>query len=113
MSLFRWLAAFALLVVHGNGLTHGAHYVEGRGAVWHHRVNAHGAILSRGPILIYLGRNCDDYSPQLGRGRWGWANGGVIVTAGRRRLGFPRYDPPVRNARCDVDGVPDSPRFDD
>jgi hypothetical protein len=92
---------------------HGAHYVEGRGGVWHHRENDHGAALRRGRIAIYLGRNCDVFSPQLGRGRWGWANGGVIVTAGARRLGFPRFDPPVQRVRtrCDVEHVSDDPRF--
>ena len=111
MCGIRWLATFSLLVMHTTGLTHGTHYVEGRGAVWHHQENAHGAVLRRAGIVIYLGRGCDVFSPQLGRGRWGWANGGVLLTAGTRRLGFPRYDPPVRNGQCDVDDVPASPPF--
>lgn len=113
MYVFRCLAALWLLVMHDVGLTHGAHYVEGRGQVWHHQENSHGAVLRRGRTVIYLGRSCDVYSPQLGRGRWGWANGGVLVTAGVRRLGFPRHDPPVRNSRCDVADVPDSPQFNE
>ena len=113
MVLSNLLASFGLLVVPAVALAHGAYYVEGRGGVWHHKENAYGAALRQGRIVIYLGRNCDVFSPQLGRGRWGWANGGVLITAGARRLGFPRQDPPVRDPRCDVADVPDSPPFDE
>jgi hypothetical protein len=112
--MFRLLAAFWLpLLVPASAQGHGWHYVDGGGDVWHYRENSHGAVLRRGRVLIYLGRGCDVVSPQLGRGRWGWANGGVIFTAGARRLGFPRHDPPVRRAaaQCDVEDVPDFPPY--
>jgi hypothetical protein len=110
--MWKWPAALWLLLLGPAAAQgHGAHYVEGRGAVWHHRENAHGAILRRGRIVIYLGRGCDVLSPQLGRGRWGWANSGVILTAGAARLGFPRHDPPVEKPRCDLEDVPDLPVY--
>lgn len=79
-----------------------ADYQEGGGGTWRAEENAHGAVLRQGRITIYLGRSCDAFSPQLGRGRWGWANGGWLVAFPRRRIGFPRQEAPVSGTRCDV-----------
>jgi hypothetical protein len=70
-------------------------YVEGNGAGWTVRENRHGAVMRRGRLQIFLGRSCDARSSQFGRGHWGWANGGVLITFPRRRIGFPRADPPI------------------
>jgi hypothetical protein len=80
----------------------GVRYTDGTGAGWTLLENRHGAVMRRGRIHVYLGRACDARSPQLGRGRWGWANGGVLITFQRRRIGFPRADPPLSRttARC-------------
>lgn len=75
---------------------------SGNGPVWHSWENRDGAVLRRGRTVVYLGRSCDAFSPQYGRGRWGAANGGVLIVFARRRIGFPRQGPPVTNARCDV-----------
>ena len=60
----------------------------------HYRValNGHGAVLRSRRTTIYLGRSCDAWSPQFGRGRWDWVNGGVLVQFRHRRIGFARQD---------------------
>jgi hypothetical protein len=53
--------------------------------------NASGAKLQSPRVTLYLGVQCDAYSPQYGNGVWGWANGGTRVTfADGRAIGFPR-----------------------
>lgn len=47
------------------------------------------------PVTIFVGKSCDTFSPELGEGRWEWANGGFIITAGGRRFAFPRQEPPL------------------
>ncbi len=82
----------------------GRFYVDGDGAAWALRENRHGAVLRNRTTYIYLGRGCDAVSPRFGRGRWGWANGGVLITFPHRRIGFARQDPPITRtaARCDL-----------
>lgn len=75
-----------------------ARYVDGNGAAWTFYETRNGAMLRGRAIRIYFGRTCGAFSPQLGRGRWSWANGGVLVTFPRRRIGFPRADPPIDGA---------------
>ena len=53
--------------------------------------NTSGAKLQSPRVTVYLGVQCDAYSPQYGNGAWGWANGGTRVTfADGRVIGFPR-----------------------
>jgi hypothetical protein len=82
----------------------GPYYVDGDGAAWAWRENRRGAVLRHRTTYIYLGRDCGAYARRFGRGRWGWANGGVLITFPRRRIGFARQDPPVRrgSVRCDL-----------
>ena len=70
------------------------------GGGWDISENQHGAVLRRGNIILYLGRNCDARSPRYGVGRWGWANGGYLVIFPQRRFGFPRQDPPFSAPDC-------------
>lgn len=42
-------------------------------------INDSGAILKSGDTTLYLGKDCDAYSPQFGQGSWGWANAGFRV----------------------------------
>ncbi|HEY0117033.1 MAG TPA: hypothetical protein VGB54_15080 [Allosphingosinicella sp.] len=72
---------------------YGGGYEDGDGQVWRASFNANGAVLRLRGATIYLGRGCDAYSPQYGRGRWEWANGGfLVVFRGGRRVGFPRQE---------------------
>lgn len=101
------LATIAMLALPPAAAQRGGHaeatYAEGGGSGgWRGRENRHGAIVWRGAIRLYLGRDCDAWSQRYGRGRWGWANGGWLVVFPGRRFGFPRQDPPISNARCDV-----------
>jgi len=113
MERWRWtigLAAAGMIAgavpagAVSQGERDGAYYVDGDGAAWAWRENRHGAVLRNRTTYIYLGRGCDAYAPRFGRGRWGWANGDVLITFPRRRIGFARQDPPVRRAsvRCDL-----------
>jgi hypothetical protein len=75
-------------------LTDGAHhqyYVFG---------NANGVLLKSRSNRIYLGKDCDAYSPGYGRGHWSWANGGVLVEFKKGTFGFPRQDTPFNDLRC-------------
>lgn len=48
---------------------------------------------NREPLTIYMGRDCDVYSPELGSGAWCWANGGFLVEITKvTSIGFPRQD---------------------
>ena len=69
-------------------------YIDSNGAAWRLYETVNGAMLRGRGIRIYFGRTCGAFSPQLGRGQWRWANGGVLFTFARRRIGFPRADPP-------------------
>ena len=106
-SMSALTAAIALLLLGSGaaqskmaGSTQQARYVDSRGAVWGAVPNEHGAVLKNASIRIYLGRSCEAVSPGLGRGHWGSANGGVVVTFSRRSFAFPRQDSPVPAARC-------------
>jgi hypothetical protein len=55
-------------------------------------LNGNGAVLRSRHLTIYLGRACDARSPQLGRGRWEWANGGILVRFRNRAIGFARQE---------------------
>ena len=106
-SIWAVTAAIALLLPSAGaaqskmaGSTQQARYVDSRGAVWRAVPNEHGAVLKNASTRLYLGRSCEALSPGLGRGHWGWANGGVVVTFPRRSFAFPRQESPVPAARC-------------
>ena len=91
-------AALALAAMPAAAARDRVRYVDGNGAAWTFYDTRNGAMLRGRGIRIYFGRACGAVSPQLGRGRWGWANGGVLFTFARRRIGFPRADPPFGGA---------------
>ena len=101
MRMISLVLAAGVLLAPSAGAAQTA-YVDGGGSSWRVQANRHGAVLRRGLVTIYLGRACDAVSPRLGRGRWGWANGGWLVAFPRRRIGFPRQEAPVAGTRCDV-----------
>lgn len=44
------------------------------------------------PVVLYLGKSCDAYSPVYGKGTWGWSNGGFMVTFKDEHFGFGRQE---------------------
>ncbi len=60
-------------------------------------VNEDGAILQSQSTILYLGKDCDAFSPQYGAGTWGWANAGFNVTFPKsgKFIGFARQESPV------------------
>ena len=77
-------------------------YTDGSGVEYIMTKNKNGVVLKSRIATIYLGKNCDAYSPQYGKGTWGWANGGVIVELEKKRIGFPRQDSPFDDNRCQL-----------
>jgi hypothetical protein len=59
-----------------------------------------GTSIRRSIELIYLGKRCDLFSPLLGSGRWGWANGGIMLTfSSGREIAFGRQELDDRQAK--------------
>ncbi|MEM7178432.1 MAG: hypothetical protein AAF503_12080 [Pseudomonadota bacterium] len=67
--------------------------------------NANGYVLSPGPDAAethprallttgktYLGKTCDAFNRDLGKGAWCWANGGLNVELGGVAYGLARYE---------------------
>ncbi|PRZ48000.1 hypothetical protein [Tritonibacter scottomollicae] len=59
--------------------------------------NNNGAVLRSSGVTLYLGKDCDAYSPQFGQGLWGWANAGFGVSfpAKGKFFSFERQETPV------------------
>ncbi|MCG7626494.1 hypothetical protein MHM88_01650 [Epibacterium sp. MM17-32] len=59
--------------------------------------NKNGAILRSAGVTLYLGKDCDAYSPEFGQGRWAWANAGFGVSfpSSGKFLSFERQETPV------------------
>lgn len=81
-------------------LLSGFAYVDGSGVGYTMAKNMNGIVLKSKTVTLYLGKNCDAYSPKYGKGTWGWANGGVTVELEKKRIGFPRQDSPFDDSRC-------------
>lgn len=65
--------------------------------------NKYGVVLKSIESTIYLGNNCDAYSPQYGGGAWAWANGGVSIKFEKSQIGFFRQDSPFDDGRCPME----------
>ncbi len=59
--------------------------------------NKDGAVLRSQRATLYLGKDCDAYSPEYGQGRWGWANAGFAVSfpVKGKSFSFERQETPV------------------
>jgi hypothetical protein len=58
-----------------------------------------GSSVQQGREILYLGKRCDAYSAAFGRGTWGWANGGILVSfTNGQSIGFPRQELDSRSA---------------
>lgn len=75
-------------------------YVDGSNQSYTISKNQHGVTLTSKKTTIHLGNKCDAYSPQYGKGTWGWANGGLMVELGTKQIGFPRQESPFGDGRC-------------
>lgn len=59
------------------------------------------ATFKYGSGTIFLGPDCVATSTQFGRGKWGWANGGVMVDLEKKKnIGFARAESPYQDDRC-------------
>ncbi|MDX3774091.1 hypothetical protein QE250_08210 [Chromatiaceae bacterium AAb-1] len=85
------------LVYAGEKVAEAVTYVDGSGAVYMLTINENGGVLKSGKDTLYLGRGCDAYAPQYGKGSWGWANGGFVITFDAHSVGFPRQEIEVGN----------------
>lgn len=73
--------------------TERAPYTDSSGLRWTVSTNRHGAVLtSESGQKLYLGGSCDAFSPEHGKGRWEWANGGFLVVFSNEEVGFPRQE---------------------
>lgn len=60
-------------------------YATRDGMVFNAEYNKHGVVLSSqksyngSHIVIYVGKECDVYSREYGKGRWDWTNAGCCV----------------------------------
>lgn len=106
------LAIFSLLVVLVvTGRARAEDYISSSGHSYILSCNKDGYVLtSRYPVsrwigegyqtraitdreAIYLGKSCDAFHEVLGKGTWGWANGGFAATfENDTRIGFPRQE---------------------
>jgi hypothetical protein len=77
-------------------------FVDSAGTLYTMTKNRNGIVLKSNKAILYLGKNCDAYSPQYGKGTWGWANGGVLVGLEKKTIGFPRQDSPFDDNRCPI-----------
>lgn len=75
-------------------------YVDGNNQSYSTTRNQHGVTLKSKKTTIHLGKQCDAYSPQYGKGTWGWANGGLLIDLGSKQIGFPRQESPFDDGRC-------------
>ena len=75
---------------------------DGDGSLYRVGHNKHGAVLKSKNKVLYLGNNCDASGGSLGKGTWGWANGGVMVELKSARIGFPRQESPFEDSRCQL-----------
>jgi hypothetical protein len=88
-----WLFAMALLPAQ----TLAVNYMDGGGNEYSSTANDHGVVLKSSHAVLYLGKACDAFSPQYGKGTWAWANGGFLVRFGRVSIGFPRQELNIDN----------------
>lgn len=93
-------AVISVIAFFGLAASSFAAYVDGSGIEYTMTKNEHGVILKSNKATLYLGKSCDAYSPQFGKGTWAWANGGVMVDLKKNKIGFPRQDSPFEDGRC-------------
>ena len=59
------------------------------------------ATFKYGSGTIFLGPDCTATSTQYGRGKWSWANGGIMVDLEKKKdISFARAETPYEDGRC-------------
>lgn len=105
----RALAVILVAILLGNPVT-AYERISASGHVYEMSCNSSGYVLtSKYPVArwfgqgadtrtetriekLFLGKSCDAFHPQLGGGRWCWANGGFKVDFADLTVGFPRQE---------------------
>jgi len=68
-------------------------YESGENKTYKAMYNINGTIFINDKLQkIYLGKNCDSYSLEYGKGTWGQANGGIIIWFANKEIAFPRQE---------------------
>lgn len=76
-------------------------YSGSDGNPYREEINENGTVLINGNgEKLYLGKDCDAYSPSFGNGFWRWANGGFVVSVGHERIAFGRQEIIVDYPKC-------------
>ena len=65
--------------------------------------NRHGAVLKSKQATLYLGKDCDAFSPQYGKGSWKWANTDTWVNLEKKEFKFlHQTDLSHNDSKCKV-----------
>lgn len=78
----------------------GLDYMSGANVAYKAFANENGFVFKAKNETIYIGKKCDAYSKKYGKGHWGWANGGVLISFAKKQIGFPRQESPFSDSRC-------------
>ncbi len=73
---------------------------DGDGNKYLVKETSNGVLLNSKEVSISLTEKCIALSSSFGKGRWGWANGGVIIEFSHKRIGFPHQDSPFNDGIC-------------
>lgn len=64
-------------------------------------MNSHGFVLQdQNGHVIYLGKSCDSLSTKYGKGTWGRAKGGFIISFRHLSISFPKQELSIKSLRC-------------
>ena len=77
--------------------------VDGGDVVYTVKDSPAGKLLESVNTSIVLEGTCSASSPQHGKGKWSWANGGVLVEFEHASVGFPRQGSPFDDTRCPME----------
>ena len=79
--------------------------ISGRGVEYTVLYNKNGAVLTSTftKNILYVGKDCDSFSKKYGKGTWGRANGGLLISFENKSFGFPRQELMIKNSKvCNI-----------
>jgi len=100
----------ALFLMTGHAVAQDLTYVSSYGDEYTYSTNDNGAVLRslypkawfieggadsrivKGIDILYLGKSCDAYHDEFGKGRWWWKNGGFGAEFDNFKIFFPRQE---------------------